>query len=204
MDPYGKRELLAFFDRQLRDHGDAPQALRWTAAGQLRRFEAFLGLLGGAGALDGRTVLDFGCGKGDLLEFLRGRGARCAYTGVDVNAGLVDLARRKHPGAEFLCRDLEEEPLERRFDLVVACGVFNLRIGGIADATRDALRLLFGMAGEALHASFLSARAPHHDVELHYVDPAQLERFALAELSPLVETREGLVPGDLFLSVRRC
>jgi SAM-dependent methyltransferase len=200
MDPYGKRELLAFFDRQLRDHGDAPQALRWTAAGQRGRYEAFLGLIG---PLEGRSLLDFGCGKGDLLSFLEERGVRCSYTGVDVNEGLVALARRKHPGAQFLCRDLEEDPLPRRFDVVVACGVFNLRIGGIAEAVREGLRVLWAMTSGALHANFLSSRAGGGDVELHYLDPGELERFAREEISPGAEVREDLYPGDLFLTARR-
>jgi len=42
VDPYGKRELLDFFGLHLHHHGDAPQAVRWTARGQLLRYEAFL------------------------------------------------------------------------------------------------------------------------------------------------------------------
>lgn len=200
MDPYGKRELLAFYDRHLRDHGDSPRAVRWTPEGQRRRYEAFLGLLGD---LRGRSLLDFGCGTGDFLGFLRGRGAACSYTGVDVNPNLVALARRKFPGAEFLALDLEEEPFERSFDVVVACGVFNLRIGGIADSVPAVLRRLFALCRGSLHANFLTALAPRHDIELHYADPAELLRFALAELSPRVTLRHGLVPEDVFLSVER-
>src|SRR5512139_2734515 len=130
VDPYGKREVLEFFGRHLRLHGDAPQAVRWTEKGQRARYEAFLAL---CGDLNGRSLLDFGCGKGDLFGFLRGRGVACAYTGVDIHPELIALARGKHPGAEFLARDIEEEPLGRTFDVVVACGVFNLRVGGIQD-----------------------------------------------------------------------
>jgi SAM-dependent methyltransferase len=198
MDPYGKRELLAFYDRHLRDHGDAPQAVRWTPEGQRRRYEAFLGLLGEDRA---GTLLDFGCGKGDLYGFLREQGRSGGYCGVDVNANLIDLARRKFPEAEFHALDVEEDPFDRRFDQVVACGVYNLRIGGIAEAAREGLRRLFGLCREALHVNFLTAHGARQDVELHYVDPPELLRFALAELSPAVTLRHGLVPGDLFLSV---
>jgi SAM-dependent methyltransferase len=197
MDPYGKRELLAFYDRHLRDHGDHPQAVRWTPEGQRRRYEAFLGVIGDPA---GKTLLDFGCGKGDFFGFLRERGVDCGYCGIDVNRNLVALARRKYPGAEFLDLDLEEEPFGRRFDLVVACGVFNLRIGGIGESVPGALRLLFGLCREALHANFLTARTAQRDVELHYVDPPELLRFALEELSPRVVLRHGLVAGDVFLS----
>src|SRR5512139_815840 len=187
MDPYGKRELLEFYGRHLRDHGDAPQAVRWTERGQRLRYEAFLELAGG---LAGRSVLDFGCGKGDFLGFLRARGVDCAYTGIDVHPDLVALARAKYPGDKFLARDVEERPLDRVFDVVIACGVFNLRVGGIGECVEATLPLLFGCARQALHANFLSARAPRHDVELHYVDPAWLLAFAREQLSPRAKVRE--------------
>ncbi|MHB8836601.1 MAG: class I SAM-dependent methyltransferase [Candidatus Methylomirabilia bacterium] len=200
MDPYGKREVLDLFGRQLRQHGDHPQAVRWTARGQLARYEAFLAV---CGDLTGKSVLDFGCGKGDLCGFLRERGVSCAYTGVDLHPDLIALAKRKHPGAQFVARDIEEEPLGMTFDVVVACGVFNLRVGGIQQTVEAVLPLLFACAREALHANFLTARAPGHDVELHYVDPAWLLGFARRHLAPEAAVREDLVPDDVFLAVRR-
>jgi SAM-dependent methyltransferase len=200
MDPYGRRELLDFYGRHLRAHGDAPQAVRWTARGQRLRYEAFLGL---CGDLTGRSVLDFGCGKGDFLAFLRERGVACGYTGVDVHPDLIVMAQAKHPGAEFLALDIEETPLGRAFDVVVACGVFNLRVGGIQETLESVLPLLSGCAREALHVNFLTARAPRKDVELHYVDPDWLLDFARERLSPDAEVREDLVPDDVFLAVRR-
>jgi SAM-dependent methyltransferase len=200
VDPYGKRELLDCFGFHLRRHGDAPQAVRWTARGQQLRYGAFYEILGD---LAGKSVLDFGCGKGDLYGFLRERGVACAYTGVDIHPGLVGLAHSKYPEAEFLERDIEEQPLGRSFDVVIACGVFNLRVGGIAATIEAILPLLFECARERLHANFLTARAPRHDVELHYVDPAWLLDFARERLSPDAEVREDLVPDDVFLAVRR-
>ena len=200
MDPYGKREVLDCFGRHLRHHGDAPQAVRWTPRGQQARYEAFLEL---CGDLAGKTLLDFGCGKGDLYGFLRERGVACRYTGVDIHPELVSLAQAKHPEVQFLARDVEEEPLGRTFDVVVACGVFNLRVGGIQQTVESVLPLLLGSAREALHANFLTARAPRHDVELHYVDPAWLLGFAREHLSPTAEVREDLVADDVFLTVRR-
>lgn len=62
MDPFGKKELLSFYNRHLHDFGDAPQAVRWTSEGQLRRYETLLKI---AGDFSGKTILDFGCGKGN-------------------------------------------------------------------------------------------------------------------------------------------
>ena len=45
----------------------------------------------------GASVLEIGSGNGDLLAALAPR----AGVGVDVSAGMVELARTRHPGLEF-------------------------------------------------------------------------------------------------------
>ena len=198
MDPYGKRELLFFYDRHLDKFGDTPQALRWTPEGQTLRYAA---LLEAAGPLEGREVLDFGCGKGDLCGFLKERGIEVRYCGLDVNENLLALARAKHPGEEFIALDIEEEPLKRTCDTVLICGVFNLRIAGIAASMRRALQRLFPLCRESLHMNIPSARTPRRDVEIFYADPVDLLAFARSELSPEATVREDLVKNEIFLSV---
>src|SRR3972149_5095341 len=68
MDPFGKKELLNFYNRHLKDFGDAPQAVRWTPEGQLHRYETLIGI---AGDFSGKRVLDFGCGKGYFFVYLQ-------------------------------------------------------------------------------------------------------------------------------------
>ncbi len=51
------------------------------------------------------AVLDLGCGNGRLLRFLEKYGFR-SYLGVDQSKGLLDLARKEHPGMKFLCQDM--------------------------------------------------------------------------------------------------
>jgi len=200
LDPYGREELLNFYNRQLEKHGDHPEAVRWTAVGQQRRY---LAILKAAGDLTGKEILDFGCGKGDLYTFLRESGRPVGYCGIDVNANMVSLARRKHPEAEFLVHDIEEAPLDRRFDVILICGVFNLRIAGIADSLRSSLTRLMPLCREGLHLNVPSARAVYKDLDLHYEEPEELLAFARRELSPAATLHDDLVEDDLFLSVFR-
>lgn len=59
--------------------------------------------------LGGRTVLDLGCGVGDVAALLVARGAR--VLGVDGNEGLLREARaRRLPNAEFRQADLRSLP----------------------------------------------------------------------------------------------
>lgn len=74
-----------------------------------------------AGEVEGRRVLDAGCGAGPLSAALRDRGA--VVTGFDASAAMVDLARRRLGGdVDLRVADLGA-PLpfaDAGFDLVVA------------------------------------------------------------------------------------
>lgn len=200
MDAYGKKELLDFYDRHLEKFGDAPQALRWTGTGQEIRYRELVDI---ASPLEGRSILDYGCGKGDFLTFLKEQGIDAAYTGADVNANLIGLARKKHPDGDFVCGSVEEGVFDRHFDVVIICGVFNLRVAGIAASLRKSLKKLFALSRESLHLNIPSSLTKHKDPDMYYAEPDELLRFALDELSPRVTLRHGPVKNEIFLSVYR-
>ncbi len=198
MDPLGKKELLYFYNRHLKDFGDAPQAVRWTPEGQRRRYETLLKI---AGDFSGKKILDFGCGKGDLYEFIKERDISINYCGIDVNENLIKLAKSKYPETEFIAVDLEESEFERVFDVIFICGVFNLRIAGIEESMKNVLKKLFRLCKEALHVNLLSYYIAQRNVELFYVKPEEILKFAITELSrsvTLIHEKE-----DIFLSVYR-
>jgi SAM-dependent methyltransferase len=198
MDPLGKKELLCFYDRHLKDFGDSPHALRWTPEGQLRRYETFLQI---AGDFSGKRLLDFGCGKGDFYGFIKEKAIPVNYCGIDINGNLIELAKRKYPEAEFIQMDIEEEEIGQRFDIVFVCGVFNLRIAGIEESMKGVLKKLFALCRESLHVNFLTYYVPQRGVELFYVKPQEILRFCITEFSRTVTLRH--IQEDIFLSICR-
>lgn len=70
-------------------------------------------------AAEARSVLDLGCGTGALAARLA-RGT--AVTGVDPAAAMLEIARARTPGAEWIEADARAVRLGRRFKLVVMLG----------------------------------------------------------------------------------
>ncbi len=64
-----------------------------------------------AGPLEGKSVLDVGCGYGDLIPYL----PPCDYYGIDIDELVLEEARRRWPDHEFAVTD---EP--RESDVVIA------------------------------------------------------------------------------------
>lgn len=88
-------------------------------------YEALLDI---ADSINGKRVLDFGCGKGDFCRFLKQRDIRVDYAGVDINEKLIGMARAKNPGILFRVFDIEQDTLDEEFDYIFLCGVFNLKV----------------------------------------------------------------------------
>ena len=75
---------------------------------------------------DGLSVLDLGCGYGDIAHFYANR---CKYVGIDSNESYIEEARRRnaHNDAEFIVGDVSDPEVRSRgpFDLVLMTGVLH-------------------------------------------------------------------------------
>ena len=105
-----------------------------------------LALLGLAGDLHGRSILDAGCGQGDLTIHLLEQGA--SVTALDVSPGMIDVVRRRaerlpgHAGTlATVAAPLEDSGLpDEEFDLVL--GKFILHHVDVDEGARELRRLL--------------------------------------------------------------
>jgi ubiquinone/menaquinone biosynthesis C-methylase UbiE len=77
------------------------------------------------------SLLDYGCGAGDLMRVLAGMGARARFTGCDVSAGMLAEAGRRWPAALGPAPGLEPQegartPLaDAAFDVAVISAVLH-------------------------------------------------------------------------------
>jgi len=80
------------------------------------------------GNIRGQSVLDLACGEGFYTRRLHEQGAN-RVTGVDLSAGMIDLARqqeeRYRQGIEYLVGDARELHPHDKYDLVMAAYLLN-------------------------------------------------------------------------------
>jgi SAM-dependent methyltransferase len=81
------------------------------------------------GSLEGKAVLDFGCGTGRLTRFVAERGADAV--GVDATPEMIDVARNLSPGLQFEHIDGARLPFpDGAFDVVLTAYVLQYYVGG--------------------------------------------------------------------------
>jgi len=112
------------------------EAVGWTAASQLARFQAVLDALEPRA---GDRLLDYGCGTGALTEHLP---EGVTYLGYDWAKGMVARARAEHAEHAFT----DHGPLGQ-YDLVALIGPFNLPGNWSKQHTWHTLRHLWDTTG---------------------------------------------------------
>jgi SAM-dependent methyltransferase len=132
MEPDSRERLTQLYRRSLDLHGPTARGQRWASEkSQRERFLLLARIFAGTRTAARCSVADVGCGVGDLLRFLREGGWRGrVYHGFDIVPEMVEAARTKQRGGDgrFEVRDVLADGFPRRYDYVVASGIFNLRI----------------------------------------------------------------------------
>lgn len=159
---------------------------------------------------DGAPVADLGCGPGHVTAWLTGRGVRSV--GVDLSPGMVALARRACPEAEFREGDLLRLPAaDGEFGAAVALySVIHLPSGELRPAFGETRRVLrpSGRLLVAFHVGTETRRLTQWwghevDVDFHFHDPGTVAR-ALTGAGFEVEARLERAPYPQEAQTRRC
>jgi SAM-dependent methyltransferase len=151
----------------------------------------------------GAPIGDLGCGPGHVTGWLAGHGATAV--GIDLSAGMIEVARREQPGAEFRLGDLLRLPAaDGEFGAVIAFySVIHLAPGELPAAAAEMYRVLRA-GGLALVSFHVGTEVRHFsewlgrdvDVDFRFYEPrdvaaaleaagftlqAELERVAYPE-----------------------
>ncbi len=203
-----KQIILDHFDKQLRRYNaDDPQAVSWNSKeSQQTRFRA----LADIGITPATSVLDVGCGLGDLCNYLISAGKQGSYdthyTGIDINPKMIDLAKmRCHDiSAHFEVRDILDGEWEERFDYVVASGIFSLEMPDWEQVTWNMIRAMFKLCKVGVTVNFLSTWTPREKVTgMCYASPCGILRRAVLRVTKKVTLRHDYRANDFTVYLYR-
>ncbi|MCX7988192.1 MAG: class I SAM-dependent methyltransferase [Thermodesulfovibrio sp.] len=198
MDELAKEYVIDFFTKRLIHFKNSPESVGWTRAGQRLRYEEVLKLI----EPSCKSLLDFGCGKGDFLGFLKEKKINCQYTGIDINPSLIELANKIYPEADFYVKDIEKESLERDFDYTISIGVFNLSVQGVKTSMQRCLEILFNHTKERVIFTCLNQKTKLKDIFVTYFTTDELDKIA-KNITKKYQIFDNLIEGDLFLILEK-
>jgi SAM-dependent methyltransferase len=146
MDSTDPSELRGY-SKSFSVHGASPKAMLWhDYRAAARRYRQLLVDLD----LDGKSILDVGCGMGDLLPYIYVRTENFNYLGVDKYSQFIEIAKERYAGHEFRTVDPFIHDIGGTFDVVVLCGALNTNEPNWMENRQRKIRRLFEFANEAV------------------------------------------------------
>lgn len=167
------QQLSEFWNERTGKYGNSFEVVGWTEESQRRRFEAISQL----GDLSGSSLLDVGCGRGDLLNFLKDKGIDIDYTGFDLNQEMINYCHTLFPDMKDKFRVfniLDSEPAQK-FDYATCIGVLNqVTSPESPEFAYRFIKRLFSLVNKAIAVSITSLHAPRKTPDTYYFDPADM------------------------------
>jgi SAM-dependent methyltransferase len=169
------------YDQGLAAYGESPKALHWTEYREMGvRFKELVADL----KLDDKSILDAGCGMGDLLPFIYAKATNFKYLGVDINPRFIDIAKKRYEGHDFKVLDPFSEKIAGHFDVVISSGVLNVNIPNWLKRRQQMIKRLYELADEAAAFNMAgSFKKIPHDSKIAYANTQDILDFCV-KLSP--------------------
>jgi SAM-dependent methyltransferase len=179
-------------------HGASPKAMQWkdyrSAALRYRAITANI-------TLGNKSIVDIGCGRGDLLPYLYDKSDNFKYLGVDVNNKFIEIAKKRYEGHEFLVANPFEEGLKQKFDTVVLCGALNANKDGWLENRKHKIQKLYELANEAVVFNMAGGLAPiPNSRRVAYADAKEILEFC-SSLTPKIILQTHYHPKDFTITM---
>jgi trans-aconitate methyltransferase len=191
--------LTEDYDKSLEQFGPGPKALLWWDYRSMAiRFRELVKDV----PVEGKSIMDAGCGLGDLLPFLYAKSINFRYTGIDKKPEFIKIAKERYEGHEFKVGD----PLNHRlglYDVVISSGVMNGNVENWLKKRQKMIANLFDQTGEVLAFNMAGGHNPiPHDSLIAYANADEIVDFCRT-LTKHVKLNTGYLHNDFTIMMRK-
>lgn len=194
MNKQDTERFLERYGKRLDEFGYSPESLGWGGGKERQnlRFE----VLSNIGVMENDSILDIGCGFGDLAKFNRANGWSGIYTGVDINEQLLEVGRSQHLDLNLILVDILEEKTSLVADWVMSSGLFNAKLYYQSNETfiADMITRMFSFCRKGVAADFMSTYVDYMHPDGYHTSPSWIIDFVKKELKARCILRMDYLP----------
>ena len=180
--------MLEKYKDQFKKYGYSPMALGWDKGKQNIRFEVLTSFFD----FENKSILDLGCGFGDLNRFIRENITKnYSYTGIDIVPEFISTAIEMKAGgddSEFILGNFMSEKINKRFDIVLGSGIFNHRFANSDnyEFIRDAFLKSYDYSEEGVAFDFLTNKVDYELEHAYYSNPLEILSLGLLKSNKII------------------
>ncbi len=196
MNQSEKESIIKRYSDRIEQFGDSPLTLGWTKGKHILRYHILLNHW----RFNGDTLLDFGCGFGDMYDYIQVLGLNLVYHGYDINPDLIAMGKQKYPDIHLYAKDILSLAVPEVFDYAVSSGVHNLKLEDNWGFIEKTFRFFACYCRKGFAVNFISNKVDIVDGHLYHADPAKILDLAYS-YSKKVVLRNDYMPFEFTIIV---
>ena len=187
--------LVSYFGKSLEKFGpENVESLYWPRLkDQMGRFEIVCKIAD----LSNHTILDVGCGVGDLYSYLMENFTEIVYTGIDPVPTMITEAKAKYPDAHFDTIEMGE--VTNTYDYIIASGSLTFGIPDGKDFYFEMIKEMFTHANNGVAFNMLDSAIYEADQEFMAYNPYEVAQFCAKYVTKNYKVITGYLPGDFTI-----
>jgi SAM-dependent methyltransferase len=189
MDKEEINNAIQRYNNRLNEHGITENALGWGNKG---RSNLRFSILCSEFDLEDSIILDFGCGFGDLYNYVKDNvTSNFKYIGIDINEKFINIAKeRGFKNADFYLVDENVEvflaDLGIEIDYVLSSGIFNFKLKDNIGFIKNTLTLFDSISKKGFASNFLSSKVTFQADMNYHSNPSEILDFCYGFSNNLV------------------
>jgi SAM-dependent methyltransferase len=193
-----KDKIKEQYQKKFKKFGINPKSLFWGSKGAAhQRFRQMWAEID----FNNKSVLDVGCGFGEMAKFLLKRYKGVKYTGVDIVPEFAEEAGKLFPQQQFLTLDYFSEPLSEKFDVILASGTLNSNVENNLEYRKKAIKVMFDHTKKVLAFNMLGGHPQpenNEDNNIWHADSLEILEYCMT-LTRRVVLRADYHPRDFTI-----
>lgn len=178
MNQFDLTEVISFYDQRFQTEGPGLKSVGWsTKESQEIRFANLIRGLD----LNEKTILDVGCGQGDLVNFLIKEKINFkSFMGSDISAPMIDYCQKKFndlTNVSFQCSELVSKKSIPHFDYAFLSGTLSFKLDDNWSYTQNLLSNLFQVAQNGVSSNFLTSYVDFKLEKNFHYEPEKMFSF---------------------------
>ena len=194
-----KEEIISFYKNKYLNYGYSPRSLGWKKGRQVIRFHSLISYFD----INGKSILDIGCGFGDINTILSKIYPKSyRYTGIDIVKEFIQEGKKRFFGEniDFITGNFLDIEFSSNYDIILGSGIFNQSFNKVDNEVffHNVLNKSWSICNDGVAFDFLSDKVDfRHDHTYHNNPSEKLDFFY--SLSKNVILRNDYIPYEFSI-----
>lgn len=180
------KKKIKSYRKSYKKYGIDPRALQWLSKkAQEVRFRELIADID----FEKKSVLDVGCGFGDIIPFISEKTKSFEYKGIDLMPEFIEVAKARYKTRKFVVGDYFGNPSKEKYDIILTSGTLNANIEDAVEFRKKAIKTMFGHAKEVVAFNMAGGHPQPENKKnnkVYYADSQEILKFCFSLTNKLI------------------